>query len=253
MFEQLCAELPWAQRLCEVWRMRDPDERDASLALRAGARQPAAQSGAAGIAPTTGCTPVTRSRWPPTRCSAYLTDPQPGKDALLICDTWEMADALNRRLHDTLTDAGPTRKAARDHDIRVGDIIMSRNNDVTIDVRPGAGHRDDRVDQVRNGNRWRVAGIDPETNRIAAERLTDKARVVFENDYLTRARHPGLRRDRALRAGRHRRQLVRAFSVEGSRQPGHGLRGDDPRPATPTTPTSTNSSAAKPITNTPHP
>ena len=34
MFEQLCAELPWAQRLSEVWRMRDAEERDASLALR---------------------------------------------------------------------------------------------------------------------------------------------------------------------------------------------------------------------------
>jgi hypothetical protein len=33
---------------------------------------------------------------------------------------------------------------------------------------------------VRNGNRWRVDGIDEKTNRIAAERLTDKARVVFE-------------------------------------------------------------------------
>jgi hypothetical protein len=36
MFEQLCAELPWAQCLSEVWRMRNPDERDASLALRSG-------------------------------------------------------------------------------------------------------------------------------------------------------------------------------------------------------------------------
>jgi AAA domain len=35
MFEQLCDELPWAQRLSHVWRMRDPDERDVSLALRA--------------------------------------------------------------------------------------------------------------------------------------------------------------------------------------------------------------------------
>ena len=45
MFEQLCDELPWTQRLGEVWRMRDPDERDASLALRSRARQPATQSG----------------------------------------------------------------------------------------------------------------------------------------------------------------------------------------------------------------
>jgi conjugative relaxase-like TrwC/TraI family protein len=35
MFEQLCAELPWSQRLGEVWRMADPEERDTSLALRA--------------------------------------------------------------------------------------------------------------------------------------------------------------------------------------------------------------------------
>ena len=37
---------------------------------------------------------------------------------------------------------------------------------------------------MRNGNRWRVAGIDPATNRIAAERLDDGARVVFDGDYL---------------------------------------------------------------------
>ena len=34
MFEHLCEDLPWSQRLCEVWRMRDPGEREASLALR---------------------------------------------------------------------------------------------------------------------------------------------------------------------------------------------------------------------------
>ena len=42
MFEQLCADLPWSQRLGEVWRMQDPEERDTSLALAGGARQPAA-------------------------------------------------------------------------------------------------------------------------------------------------------------------------------------------------------------------
>ena len=35
-FEQLCTDLPWAQHLSEVWRMRDPDERSASLAVRHG-------------------------------------------------------------------------------------------------------------------------------------------------------------------------------------------------------------------------
>ena len=40
MFAQFCADLPWAQQLCEVWRMRDPEERSASLALRDGGPAP---------------------------------------------------------------------------------------------------------------------------------------------------------------------------------------------------------------------
>ena len=121
---------------------------------------------------------------------AYLADRAAGKDALLVCDSWEMADALNRRLHDTLTVDGPTAKAARDQTIRVGDLIISRHNNarIPVDAAPGL---DREADQVRNGNRWRVAGIDEKTNRIAAERLTDKARVVFESDYLREHVHLG--------------------------------------------------------------
>ena len=52
-------------------------------------------------------------------------------------------------------------------------------------MRPGPRHqRGEHVGQVRNGNRWRVAGLDAATGRIAAERLTDHARAVFDNDYV---------------------------------------------------------------------
>ena len=40
---------------------------------------------------------------------AYLADRDAGKDSLLMCDSWEMADALNHRLHHTLTVDGPNR------------------------------------------------------------------------------------------------------------------------------------------------
>ena len=105
---------------------------------------------------------------------------------------------------------------------------MSRSNDITITVHPGPDqqHRD-RVDQVRNGNRWRVVALDPDTNRIAAERLSDSARVVFDSDYLTEARHAGLCGDRALGARRHRRQLLR--DPRRGRITGDAVRGDDPR------------------------
>jgi hypothetical protein len=117
--------------------------------------------------------------------AAYHRDRAEEKDSLLICDTWEMADALNSRLHDDLIgSAGPAARGGRDHVIGVGDIIMSRNNDSSIAVEPGPGKRGSRVDQVRNGNRWRVAGIDAGSNRIAAVRVTDQACAVFDGDYV---------------------------------------------------------------------
>jgi ATP-dependent exoDNAse (exonuclease V) alpha subunit len=95
------------------------------------------------------------------------------------------ADALNRRLHDTLAADGLAARAAGDQEVRVGDLIVSRRNDATINVRPGTKHRGGAAaDQVRYGNRWRITAVDAGTNRVAAQRLTDHARVVFDSEYL---------------------------------------------------------------------
>jgi hypothetical protein len=68
--------------------------------------------------------------------------------------------------------------------VGTGDIILSRHNDATITVAPGPDHhRGDRIDQVRNGNRWRVAWVDADAGQIGAERLSDSARAVFDGDY----------------------------------------------------------------------
>jgi ATP-dependent exoDNAse (exonuclease V) alpha subunit len=183
MFAQLCADLPWTQHLSQLWRMRDPDERVASLALRHGG--PASMRRAIG--------------WYDThdrlRCgdaitmaadalAAYKTDTAAGKDALLICDTTEMADVLNERIHNESLDAhASTVTGARGHRIGVGDLILTRRNDPTIDLHSPNGIAG-QLDSVRNGNRWRVAAIDPAANRVSAERLEDGARTVFENEYL---------------------------------------------------------------------
>jgi conjugative relaxase-like TrwC/TraI family protein len=185
MFEQLCADLPWSQRLSEVWRMRNPDERDASLALRSGHGNRLRMAiGWYRINNRlhTG-DPIAMAA---DAREAYSSARADGKDVAIICDKWEIADAINRRLHDTYTAAeAPGVRVARDQEVRVGDLILSRNNDATVDVRPGPCHkRGDQVDQVRNGNRWRVAGVDTIRGRIAAERLSDKARAVFEREYV---------------------------------------------------------------------
>jgi conjugative relaxase-like TrwC/TraI family protein len=186
MFEQLCADLPWSQRLSEVWRMRNPNERDASLALRSGhGNRLRTAVGWYRIHDRlhTG-DPIAMAA---DVKDAYVNARAEGKDVAIICDKWDLADAINRRLHDTYTAADtPGVRVARDQEVRVGDLILSRNNDAGVDVRPGPHHRQgDQVDQVRNGNRWRVAGIDTIRGRIAAERLTDKARAVFEHEYLS--------------------------------------------------------------------
>ncbi len=97
--------------------MRDPDERDASLALRSGHgnRLRTAVGWYRSHHRLHTGDPIAMAA---DALEAYLTDRAAGKDALLICDNWEMADALNRRLHDTFTADDPTVRAARDQDDR---------------------------------------------------------------------------------------------------------------------------------------
>jgi hypothetical protein len=105
----------------------------------------------------------------------------------VIADTLEMTDALNRRIHDERT-AGdaPTITAARGHRIAAGDIIITRHNDPTIKVYDAhdVGRRLEQEAPVRNGQRWQVYRVDPQNQRIAARRIGDDARTVFDGDYL---------------------------------------------------------------------
>jgi ATP-dependent exoDNAse (exonuclease V) alpha subunit len=185
MFERLCEDLPWSQRLSEVWRLRDTAERDASLALRSGRGNRLRKAvcwyrnhdrlhtgdAIAMAADTT---------------SAYIKARGEGKDVAILWDTWDIADAINQRLHHHFTaKEAPSVAVARDQHVRPGDLMLSRHNDATLAVEPGTHHRrGDRIDQVRHGNRWRVVSVDATQGRIAAERLTDQARVIFEGDYL---------------------------------------------------------------------
>ena len=190
MFEQLCVDLPWAQRLSAVWRMRDPAERSASLALRDGG--PAALRRAVDW----------YRRHDRLHCgdsvamaadalAAWRADTHADRDALLVTDTWEVCDALNTRIHDDTIDSdAPTVAAARGHRIGAGDIVISRHNDASIAVYDAADlHK--TADPVRNGNRWRVTAVDPTNSRIAARRLGDDARAVFGGEYMREHVHFG--------------------------------------------------------------
>jgi ATP-dependent exoDNAse (exonuclease V) alpha subunit len=165
-----------------VWRMRDPDERAASLALRDGG--PASVRRAIG--------------WYRThdrlRCgdqitmaadalTAYQADTAAGSDALLVCDTTEMADALNQRLHtETIGAQADTVTAARGHRIGAGDLILTRRNDPSIRL----DNNDPAAEKspVRNGQRWQVTRINSNNNRLIARRLDDNTLGAFNEAYV---------------------------------------------------------------------
>ena len=123
MFAQLCTDLPWTQHLSEVWRMHDPQERTASLALRDG--RPASVARAVDWYRGRGrlhCgDPVAMAA---DALAAYRADTAVGKDALLVCDTTEMADALNRRIHHENLD-GRAPPSPRRTGTRLGLVISS--------------------------------------------------------------------------------------------------------------------------------
>jgi hypothetical protein len=184
MFAQLCDDLPWTQKLSEVWRMRDHDERAASLALRDGGPAPVRRAVdwyRRHDRLHTG-DPIAMAH---DALTGYQADVAAGKDALLICDTKEMTDALNRRIHDdTISNVAPTVVAARGHHIAEGDVVISRRNEADIAVYDANDHLNTTADPVRNGQRWHVLAVDRDNQRIAARRLDDGARTVFSGDYL---------------------------------------------------------------------
>ena len=193
MFAQLCEELPWAHRLSEVWRMHDPGERSASLAL-----------GSGGPAPVRRAISWYRDQdrlhcgdqvtMAADALHAHQVDVAAGRDALLIADTTETCDALNRRIHDQITAARAragrdttTVAGPRGHQVGVGDVILTRLNDPLVTVYdPTDRTRTITNSPVRNGQRWQVLKVDdtPDHSRIAARRLGDGAVAVLEGDYL---------------------------------------------------------------------
>ena len=192
MFARLCADLPWAQDLTEVWRMRDAGERAASLALRARGNDDGLDQAVAWYRDHGRLhigDPVTMAD---DALTAWTADRAEGVDALLIADRWEAADALNERIHRQIV--GPdaeTITGARQHTIGVGDTVITRRNDPAITVYDGQNREPIEGAQVRNGQRWQVVNLDTAGDRILARRVGDGALAVLEGEYLHQHVHHG--------------------------------------------------------------
>jgi hypothetical protein len=136
MFENLCDDLPWTQRLSEVWRLRDAAERDASLALRS-ARGNRLRKAVGWYRNHDRLHTGDQIAMAADAVHAYITARTQDKDVAILCDSWEMADAINQRLHDHFSQPDrPSVQVARDQHVRVGDLVMSRRNDTALTVEP---------------------------------------------------------------------------------------------------------------------
>ena len=183
--------------------------------------------------------------------NAYLTDRAAGKDALLICDTWEMADALNRRLHDTLTD-----RRTDSHGCARSDGRRRRHHH-----EPKQRHHHQRASRPRPPHR-RPRRSGPQRQPMArcrdgpahqsrCRRTAIRQRPCRVRHRLPhRARHTGLCGDSAFSPRRDRRQLLR--DPRRRRVAGDAVRGDDPRTPQQRSIPLPAASPTKPTTNTPN-
>ena len=218
MFAQLVADLPWAQHLSQVWRMRDPGERAASLAVRDG--DPTAVAAAVGWSrdherlrigdPVTMADDAFQA-WTTERTTL-------GADSLLIADRWEIADALNERIHRaTVAADAPTVGGARRHRIAAGDVVITRLNDPTIDL-IAADRTPITGTPVRNGQRWYVQTVDVTATTVTARRIDDGAIAMFGGDYLRRHVHHGYAVTIHAAQGATADRCHAVLSVTGKRQ-----------------------------------
>jgi hypothetical protein len=227
MFAQLCTDLPWTQHLSEVWRMCNPEERAASLALRDGAPKPVRKAIDWYVSHDRLHTgdPIAMAT---DALAGYRRDVAVGKDALLLCDTTEMADALNQRIHDdTVSADAATVTATRGHRVAAGDLILTRRN------APPSTSGTPKTRQCQRRMRCATAtagastpstprpgGSPPNASPTGPRHTRRRLRRL--------ARHPRLRHDRAHRPRRYRRRHT--CGAGGEHHPLHALRGDDPRP-----------------------
>jgi conjugative relaxase-like TrwC/TraI family protein len=189
-FAALCEDLPWAQHLSEVWRMTDPAERAASLALRHG--------GAAAVRHAV--------RWyqhhdrlrtgdavtmADDALADWRADRAAGRDVLLLADRWDVVDALNTRIQaERIAPDTPMMAVARGHRVGIGDVAITRRNTAGIHVATDTTWSTP-ADPIRNGQRWMVERLDTRGDRLLLRRLDDNAVAVVPGDYARHHLHLG--------------------------------------------------------------
>lgn len=168
-----------APELADVHRFRNAWEKEASLDLRSGRLQALDTYGAHDRTVGGDADAMANAAY-----SAWLNDMAAGMSSVLVAETGEAVDTLNRRARAELILSGVVDAAAeaslRDESApSVGDVVITRKNDRRL--RSGR-------DWVRNGARWKVVAIRRDgslrvqnADRAGARPITLPAEYVAQN------------------------------------------------------------------------
>lgn len=187
---ELLASAPGTQHLSEVWRQRDPEERDASRALRDAPTGPALREAREWYLDRNRITSGSTS----TALDAALDDWREAErgreDCLMLAGTREQAQGLNAAAQAERLkrgdvhfqkDRGGLRNGQR---CGVGDRILSRRNSFNLRATEfDAYGRPVDAGPVRNGHRWEVRGFDRAGGALV-RRLDGGATAVLDPEYL---------------------------------------------------------------------
>lgn len=192
MFRDLSEQLPWTQTFGHVWRQKDVEEKAMTLTLRTCQTETEVRQVAHWYATHDRLAAGDDVSMSDQLVRDYFDAVLQDRDVLVMADQWKRADPLNIRIQNIcrlalereLGGELPSVPIARDQHANIGDLIITRDNNYDIELRPDpetgtltAGS------SVTNADRWRVLDV-ADDGSIDAMRLSDKATATLPSDYV---------------------------------------------------------------------
>lgn len=192
LFRDLSENLPWTQTFDYVWRQKNVEEKAMTLLMREAQTESEIRKVAFWYRNNGRLHAGDEVSMADAVVRRYFDGVAEGRDVMVIADKWSTADALNVRiqrintmaLEKEMQQSFPTVPIAHDQHARFGDIIMTRDNDYNIELRPDPKIRNiEGGEIVTNADRWQVQSVG-EDGSIEAVRLGDRARATMPAKYV---------------------------------------------------------------------
>lgn len=192
MFGDLSEFLPWTQAFDYVWRQQNVEEKAMTLLMREAQTESEIRKVAYWYRKNDRLHAGDEVMMADAVVRRYFDEHAAGRDVMVIADKWRTADAINARIQRINTMAMekeykqtfPTVPIAHDQHAGCGDIIMTRDQNYDVQLRPDPQIKNIMGGEiVENADRWRVLGVGNDGS-IEAMRLLDRARATLPAEWV---------------------------------------------------------------------